>query len=97
MMSLLAAGRSVRGAGEVGQELADVGVDVVADQAHPLHPFDAALRGLIGVPGRDRRGHALDGFDDGFVADDDHVVDASQQLGGCLLYTSDAADEAYDV
>src|SRR5699024_12553218 len=59
---------SAFGCGEFGQEATDAGVDVVADQAHPLDAVNAAFGGLIGNPGFDRASHGLDRFDFGFVA-----------------------------
>src|SRR5699024_834266 len=71
---------SAFGCGEFGQEATDAGVDVVADQAHPLDAVNAAFGGFIGNPGFDRASHGLDRFDFGFVAEHDNAIHSGQYL-----------------
>ncbi len=66
------------GAGEPGGERPDAGIDVVADQPHPLHAVDAAFGRLVGVPVLDA--HAVGRVHGGFPAEGDHEVDRPQQL-----------------
>src|SRR5699024_7186144 len=66
---------SAFGRGEFGQQGANVRVDVIAHDPHPVNAFDAALGGLIGDPGVNGAGHVLDRFDFGFLAEHDHPID----------------------
>ncbi|WP_262107497.1 excalibur calcium-binding domain-containing protein [Arthrobacter sp. Marseille-P9274] len=80
--------------GELRVKPLDAGLDVVPDEAHAFHAFDAAFGGFIGFP--DLEADSLTGFEPGFGAQDDDRVDRVKDLvsDGFGVFAGDAAKKA---
>ena len=101
---VLAAGEATEGVAEEGLAL-ELGVDLDA-QVEGVRVEEDGVDGEIDVAGFEAVGEALRCGDDGEVDGGGLLGDALEergqdegveQVGGCLLYTSDAADDDYTV